>query len=111
MIRTLATSKVSRFQLAAVAEQAGLNVTWSKIHEDTFSRDVAQVSHNTRTAFLGHGHKAIQIVKDKQKSNLKFRIKGFTERLLPHSTHIYPREMKTELIIIEIVNTKPTLFC
>ena len=41
MICVLAISKVSRFQLASVAEQAGLNVTWSKIHEDTFSRDVA----------------------------------------------------------------------
>ena len=26
-----------------MAEQAGLNLTWSKISEDTFSRDVAQV--------------------------------------------------------------------
>ena len=43
MICILAKSKVSRFQLASVAEQAGLNVTWSKIHEDTFSRDVAQM--------------------------------------------------------------------
>ena len=40
---TLAISKASRFQLASVAEQAGLNLTWSKIPEDTFSRDVAQM--------------------------------------------------------------------
>ena len=39
----LAISKVSRFQLASVAEQAGLNVTWSKITKDTFSRDVAHL--------------------------------------------------------------------
>ena len=26
-----------------VAEEAGLNLTWSKIHEDTFSRDVAHI--------------------------------------------------------------------
>ena len=36
-------SKVSRFQLASVAEQAGLNLTWSKISEDTFLRDVAHI--------------------------------------------------------------------
>ena len=41
MICILAISKVSRFSLASVAEQAGLNLTWSKIPEDTFSRDVA----------------------------------------------------------------------
>ena len=41
MICVLAISNVSRFQLASVAEQAGLNLTWSKIPEDTFSRDVA----------------------------------------------------------------------
>ena len=43
MICILALSKVSRFLLASVAEQAGLNLTWSKISEDMFSRDVAQV--------------------------------------------------------------------
>ena len=42
MIYILALSKDSRFLLASVAEQAGLNLTWSKIHEDTFSQDVAQ---------------------------------------------------------------------
>ena len=36
-------SKVSRFWLASVAEQAGLNLTWSKIPEDIFSRDVFQL--------------------------------------------------------------------
>ena len=41
MICILTISKVSSFQLASVAEQAGLNRTWSKISEDTFSRDVA----------------------------------------------------------------------
>ena len=34
--------EISRLQLASVAEQASLNLTWSKIPEDTFSRDVAQ---------------------------------------------------------------------
>ena len=42
-ISILAISKVSRFQLASIAEQAGLNVTWLKITEDTFSRDVAKI--------------------------------------------------------------------
>ena len=43
IICILAISKVSRFQLASVAEQAGLNLTWSKIPEDTFSHDVAHI--------------------------------------------------------------------
>ena len=43
MLCILAISKVSKFLLASVAEQAGLNVTWSKIPEDTFSRDVAHL--------------------------------------------------------------------
>ena len=43
MICILAISKGSRFQLASVAEQAGLNLSWSKIPEDTFSLDVAQI--------------------------------------------------------------------
>ena len=40
----LALSKVSRFYLVFVAEQVGLNLTWSKVAEYTFSRDVAQMS-------------------------------------------------------------------
>ena len=43
IIRILAISKVSRFWLASVAEQAGLNLTWLKIPEDTISRDVAHL--------------------------------------------------------------------
>ena len=43
MICILALSKVSRLSLVSVAEQAGLNLTWSKIPEDTFSRDVAHL--------------------------------------------------------------------
>ena len=38
-----AISQVSRFKLVPVAEQAGLNLSWSKIPKDTFSRDVAQM--------------------------------------------------------------------
>ena len=41
IICILALSRVSRFQLVPIAEQAGLNLTWSKISEDTFSRDMA----------------------------------------------------------------------
>ena len=37
MICILAISKVSRFYLASLAEQAGLNLTWSQISIDTFS--------------------------------------------------------------------------
>ena len=40
MIFILVISKVSRFYLASVAEQADLNVTWLKISEDTFFHDV-----------------------------------------------------------------------
>ena len=40
MMCILALSKVS----SSVAEQAGLNLTWSKIPEDTFSHDEAQFS-------------------------------------------------------------------
>ena len=43
MICILAISKVSRFYVASVAEQAGLNLTRSKIPEDTFSPDVARI--------------------------------------------------------------------
>ena len=42
MMCILAVSKVSRLQLIPVAEQTSLSLTWSKIPEDTFSRDVAQ---------------------------------------------------------------------
>ena len=45
MICILAVSKVSRFQLTSVAEQVGLNMTWSKIPQDMFSRDVAHMVH------------------------------------------------------------------
>ena len=48
MICILALSKVSRFQPVSVAKQAGLNLTWSKIPEDTFSRDVAQIEIGTK---------------------------------------------------------------
>ena len=43
MICILAIAKVSRFKLASIAEQAGLNLTLSKISEDIFSRDVAHI--------------------------------------------------------------------
>ena len=39
----LAISKVSRFYLTSVAEQAGLNVTWSQTLSDTFSLDGAHI--------------------------------------------------------------------
>ena len=43
MICILALSKVSRFYQLSIAEQAGLNLTWSKFPEDTFSRDVVHM--------------------------------------------------------------------
>ena len=45
MICMLAISKVSRFELASVDEQVGLNLTWSKIPEDMFSRDLILKRH------------------------------------------------------------------
>ena len=50
MICILAIVKVSGFYLASVAEQAGLNLTWLKIADDTFSRDVLQLLHRDFTA-------------------------------------------------------------
>ena len=46
MICILAISKVSKFSLEfySVAEQAGLNLTWSKIPEDTFSHGRAHIA-------------------------------------------------------------------
>ena len=43
MMCILAISKVSRLQLASLAEQASLNLTCSKIPKDMFSRDVAHL--------------------------------------------------------------------
>ena len=43
MICILAISKVSSFWRSSSAEQAGLSHTWSKISEDTFSRDEAKL--------------------------------------------------------------------
>ena len=43
MICIHAISNDSRFSLASVAEQVGLNLTCSKIPEDTFSRDAAHM--------------------------------------------------------------------
>ena len=43
MICILDISKVSRFYLVSIAEQASLNVTWSQIPEDTFWRDTAHL--------------------------------------------------------------------
>ena len=51
MICILAISKVSRFSLASVAEQAGLNVTWLKILGDMFSRDVAHLIQKNKCIF------------------------------------------------------------
>ena len=39
----LAICKVSRLELASVADQAGLSLTWSKISKDTFSPDTAHL--------------------------------------------------------------------
>ena len=43
MICIFALSKVSRFYLVSLDEQAGLNLTWSKIPKDTFSLDVVHL--------------------------------------------------------------------
>ena len=43
VISLVSRSEISRFQQVAVAEQAGLNVTWSQTPEDTFSLDGAQM--------------------------------------------------------------------
>ena len=43
IIPVLAKSKISQLEVVPVAKQAGLNVTWSQMPEDRFSRDVAHV--------------------------------------------------------------------
>ena len=43
LVPTLAKYKISRLQLAAVAEQADLNLTWSQSPEGRFSHDVAHI--------------------------------------------------------------------
>ena len=63
IICILALSAVSRFQLVSVAEQTGLNLTWSKIPEDTFSRDVAQINaiSITNPGMKNHAIKIVSI--------------------------------------------------
>ena len=53
------TCYIQSFELVSVAEQAGLDLTFSKIPEDTFSRDVAQ------SAFLCENYMVIIILKRK----------------------------------------------
>ena len=43
IIYLVSRSEISRFKLVSVAEQAGLNLTWSQTLEDTFSLDVAHI--------------------------------------------------------------------
>ena len=43
IISILTISIVSRIQLASVAEQASLSLTWSETPEDTFSHDEADM--------------------------------------------------------------------
>ena len=38
------TCSFQSFKIVSVAKQAGLNLTWSKIPEDTFSRDEAHIA-------------------------------------------------------------------
>ena len=44
-------SEISRFELVVVAEQTGLSHTWSKIFEDTFSHDEAQMFESQQRKF------------------------------------------------------------
>ena len=48
MICILALANVSRLLLVSIAEQAGLNLIWSKVPENTFSRDVAYMLYASR---------------------------------------------------------------
>ena len=47
-------SKISRLKLVAVAEQTGLSHTWSKMFEDTFSRDAAHMVNHKQTFIFSH---------------------------------------------------------
>ena len=42
-IPIFAVSKISRLEIASIAEQAGLNLTWLQNPEDTFSHDVVHL--------------------------------------------------------------------
>ena len=39
ILSLVSRSEISRFYLISIAEQAGLNITWSQTPEDTFSLD------------------------------------------------------------------------
>ena len=43
IISVVSISEISSLQLASVAEQASLSLTWSKTPDDTFSHDVAHL--------------------------------------------------------------------
>ena len=43
IITLVSRAEISRFKLVSVAEQAGLNLTWSQTPEDTFSLDGAHL--------------------------------------------------------------------
>ena len=63
MICILAISKVSRFYLAPVTEQAGVNLTWLKITENRFSCDVAHTIQIQATLFISKSRGPYKIIR------------------------------------------------
>ena len=65
----LAKSKISRLQLAAVAEQAGLSLTWSQTSEDRFCRTAAHsIIRKQRKNLQGVPQSNIAAIVTKKKS-------------------------------------------
>ena len=80
MICILAISKISRFKIVSVAEQAGLNLTLLKIPEDTFSRDVAHIDRVKRIWYLSPVRAA------KVQASLRIRAVSPEPPLLAHTS-------------------------
>ena len=83
MIGILALATVWRLQPVSEVEQAGLSLTWSKIPEDTFSRDVAHMINDT------HMDKRLKRHQRSQKDVLKYYETG-AEDIWPFSEYETP---------------------
>ena len=51
IISIVSIPEISSLYLASVAEQSSLSLTWSKIPEETFSHDMAQVKELSAESF------------------------------------------------------------
>ena len=75
--------------IVSVAEQAGLNLTWSKISEDTFSRDVAQlcIYIQSRSSTIGRETKiAVSLCVEKRGNPTRVQGRFHTVKILKFRT-------------------------